>query len=217
MRVIALILVVVAAHIGYRGAMTLGSSLQDGGNLASGPEGLIYLLLAGALLLAASLIHRLQLFSITPARTVNMNEHNHVPPPDDVIVSPPPAAFSGITSPATSSSRQSKSSEGGGRTFLVDFDIEQIRLGRWEAKGRKGTDEDVRVWLMSLGYIPTPDGWLGDDTNLAQFERNEIVRCRSIARSNSQLEESRRRQVRQTIKQWTATRYGRPSSGPPTA
>ncbi len=211
MRIVALILVVIGAHMGYRGAVILGGALQDGGNLSSGPEGLMYLLLAAVLLLAASLVRRLELFTTTPARTVNMHEHNHVAPPEEAIPAtaggPTARSFSGITSPAP---RPPASASAGhsGRTILVDFDLQRVRHNHWESKGRSATDEEVRVWLMSVGFIPTPDGWLGDEANLQQFGRDEIIRCRSIARSNNQLEETRRRQVEQVMRQRAAESAG---------
>lgn len=206
MRIVALMLVIAAGHFGWRGAVTLGSSLQDRAQLSQGPEGLMYVLLAGALLLAASIVHRLQLFTTVPSRSAGVHDlGHHGPSQNDAPAAP---AFSGIHMPAPRTANPSGESSdspkpakpGGGRTFLIDFDIDQIR-SRWEAQNRTATDEEVRVWLISLGYIPTPDGWLGDEDNLDQFDRSEILRCRSIARTNNQLEESRRRQIEQTMRQ----------------
>jgi hypothetical protein len=210
MRIVALMLVIVAGHFGWRGAVILGSSLQDQEQLGNGPEGLMYLLLAGALLMAASIVHRLQLFTTVPSRSANVHDHAHHAASS--AEAPAEPAFSGIHMPTPRNAKPGDESNGSpapakpspGRTFLIDFNIDQIR-SRWEAQNRTATDEEVRVWLISLGYIPTPDGWLGDEDNLDQFDRSEILRCRSIARTNNQLEESRRRQIEQTMRQMKQT------------
>ncbi len=193
MRIVAIILLVVACHLAYRGAVILGSAVQDGGDLSVGPEAVMYLLLAASLAIAASFIYKLQLFSTVPTRTAQMDEHNHVAPPADVIAAP--------RTTQTEHTLEGEAGSSSGRTCLIEFDIEQLRINRWELKGRSASGEEVRAWLTSLGFIPTPDGWLGDDTNLDQFTRTEITRCRSIARANTDLEDARRVELRRAMQQ----------------
>jgi hypothetical protein len=67
-------------------------------------------------------------------------------------------------------------------TYRVTIDIHRIQANVFACEGGRLSDQTVRTWLRSVGFIPEPGAhtWVADAETLHRLDKSEIVRAERI-------------------------------------
>lgn len=207
MRILGILLIVIGGHFGFLASSGLADAIGNQKDIFQATEGVMYLLLCGALLVAGSVTYRLG----GAARYATESPGQPIQPGQ--IISPPPDSGSkaGLITrrnakPAELTDRgyarhpgQKPHPPGTSQTYLVKLNLDHILSNRWIKRGLSGDENAVQDWLARRGIVETPDGYLMDDKMLQQFERGEVTFCHAVARNNRNIEYQRLQDARQRV------------------